>query len=298
MSLMSLPDEAIVKILGYLGTKDLNNVKKVSRSLYNMCYENIHKMQRFEWDKIHVSGAGRIGKCGIEVSFLNNSEYYTREIDINETITFRNLIKYVTMDGINSIIIDVGGPDDLFFKLFNPFVDNNFRVDHIYINIYNFAKSEGLFEFLSRVNNFKHLSVFRSSIGGDYSYDILDNQSTVTVALPMNEMSYLKKILESTSKNNLICDKNHLNVQFGDDLNSGVRQMFNFINDCNTGIFSVSGTFISHHYSLNHEQFYNIFSEETSYQWSLKEEDSDKIISGIKYCWKCKKRKEIFIELK
>uniref|UniRef100_A0A0N4ZJP3 F-box domain-containing protein n=1 Tax=Parastrongyloides trichosuri TaxID=131310 RepID=A0A0N4ZJP3_PARTI len=153
MSILKLPNEILVKIMGYLDVYELEPLLLTSKTFYKIYQNNIHMMDRFICDFLEITCEQNGKNINFEFSCNSTHEdyyYKTKTIKKANAKEIDLIMRKLTVDGIKKrLTINIDEESNLFKHLYK--YADKLVVKDIFINIMNKRDTERCMYFLTKL---------------------------------------------------------------------------------------------------------------------------------------------------
>uniref|UniRef100_A0A0N4ZTX1 F-box domain-containing protein n=1 Tax=Parastrongyloides trichosuri TaxID=131310 RepID=A0A0N4ZTX1_PARTI len=162
MTLDALPDEILLKIMGYLDGENCHNMSSMNKNFYNLYYNNFDIINKYIISTIIVEE--NLKNFLVTTSYVRRAsrlnKYCTSKFNLENECTFRNLMKHVAYSNLDVFKILLNGNGEFFFDKLSPIDLSRLNGINLKLIIKTLERPNKLLNFLSSCQlSFNNISI-------------------------------------------------------------------------------------------------------------------------------------------
>uniref|UniRef100_A0A0N4Z962 Uncharacterized protein n=1 Tax=Parastrongyloides trichosuri TaxID=131310 RepID=A0A0N4Z962_PARTI len=228
----------------------------------------------------------------IIIDYSYDSNNYSTKFLLGDGITFKNLLEYISLNGIEVLdfkYLYEAEDENKLYELIIPFIQKGFTVDHIKLSPLFFKKVLCWRNFLLSSSNFKSMEIADFGSEDPYGKVSLDKTLSRVELYSKDCMSFFKPLLECISKKIELHSWKPITIYIPLNVQILIPKILDYIEDCCHSIEKINISV-----DLREIRFYRHFIQllkKSTYKWEFIQINAfrNDIWHGFRYCQKCQK---------
>uniref|UniRef100_A0A0N4ZJ13 F-box domain-containing protein n=1 Tax=Parastrongyloides trichosuri TaxID=131310 RepID=A0A0N4ZJ13_PARTI len=307
MTLDALPDEILLKIMGYLDGENCHNMSSVNKNFYNLYYNNFDIINKYTISTIIVEE--KLKNFLITTSYVRRAsrlnKYCISKFNLDDECTFRNLMKHAIYSKLDVLRILLNGNGKFFFDKLSPIELSKLNGVNLKLSLETMERPNKMLNFLNGCQlSFNNVCIEKFGLNevgttkDEFYVDIglgCSDMDLFTNTLKFHELNIVYRnlwpILENPNNYLMSLHINQFNEKMMDIL-------MRIINGCTKYIRNIEIA-MEEKYDKNHiTVLQNQYLTTTNFNWTMIYYEGNDTTSfiGDKFCNECNSVENITIE--